>query len=99
MLGFNDQDVSNLLWSYAQQSQLAEGRSSSTGSVAILEDIGEHLLKRLCSVCVQHLLERNDGSLDSVHTLGLSQVSWSLAVLGIHDRGLFDAAEAQTIKR
>ena len=65
----------------------------------ILEDIGEQLLKRLCRVCVQHLLERNDGSLDVVHTLVLSQVAWSLVVLGIHDRGLFDAIEAQTIKR
>ena len=65
----------------------------------ILEDIGEQLLKRLCHVGVQHLLERNDGSLDSVHTLVLSQVSWSLAVLGIHDHGLFDAIEAQTIER
>ena len=65
----------------------------------ILEDIGEQLLKRLCRVCVQHLLERNDGSLDSVDVLSLSQVSWSLAVLGIHDGGLFDAIEAETIKR
>ena len=65
----------------------------------ILEDIGEQLLKRLCRVCVQHLLERNGGRLDSVHTLVLSQVSWSLAVLGVHDGGLFDAIEAETIKR
>ena len=65
----------------------------------ILEDIGEQLLKRLCRVCVQHLLDRNDGRLDSVHTLVLSQVSWSLAVLGIHDRGLFDAIESQTMER
>ena len=65
----------------------------------ILEDIGEQLLKRLCSVCVQNLLERNDGGLDSVDILHLSQVSWSLAVLGVHDGGLFDAIEAETIKR
>ena len=65
----------------------------------ILEDIGEQLLKRLCRVCVQHLWGRNDGRLDSVDTLHLSQVSWSLAVLGIHDGGLFDAIEAETIKR
>ena len=65
----------------------------------ILEDIGEQLLKRLCRVCVQHLLERNDGRLDSVDVLSLSQVSWSLAVLGIHDGSLFDAIEAQTIER
>ena len=65
----------------------------------ILEDIGEQLLKRLCRVCVQHLLERNDGRLDSVDVLSLSQVSWSLAVLGIHDGGLFDAIEAQAIEQ
>ena len=65
----------------------------------ILEDIGEQLLKRLCRVCVQHLLERNDGSLDVVHTLVLSQVAWSLVVLGIHDGGLFAAVEAQTMER
>ena len=65
----------------------------------ILEDIGEQLLERLCRVCVRHLLERNDDRLDSVDVLSLSQVSWSLAVLGIHDGGLFDAIESQTIKR
>ena len=65
----------------------------------ILEDIGEQLLERLCRVCVRHLLERNDDRLDSVDVLSLSQVSWSLAVLGIHDGGLFDAVEAQTIER
>ena len=65
----------------------------------ILEDIGEQLLKRFCRVCVHHLWGRNDGRLDSVDTLHLSQVSWSLAVLGIHDGGLFDAIEAETIKR
>ena len=65
----------------------------------ILEDIGEQLLKRLCRVCVQHLLERNGGGLDSVNVLHLSQVSWSLAVLGIHDRDLFAAVEAQTMER
>ena len=91
--------MSNLLWSYGQQSQLAGDGTSSTRSVAFLEDIGEQLLKRLCRVCVQHLLERNDGRLDSVDILHLSQVAWSLAVLGIHDRGFFDAIEAQTIKR
>ena len=65
----------------------------------ILEDIGEQLLERLCRVCVRHLLERNDDRLDSVDVLSLSQVSWSLAVLGVHDGGLFDAIEAETIKR
>ena len=91
--------MSNLLWSYAQQSQLAAGIAGSLGSISILRDIGEQLLKRLCRVCVQNLLERNDGSLDSVDVLHLSQVSWSLAVLGIHDRDLFDAVEAQTMER
>lgn len=99
LLDFGNQEVSNLLWSFAQQGQLGEGMIGLAVSFLSHHDGGEQLLLKVCCACVDHLLEGNNGRFGSEKLLYLSQVVWALAVLGVHRRDLFDIVEAQTIER